>query len=158
YKVADEGLANVYWHDFGITSTTLRPYTVYGPGRDQGLTSEPTKAMHAAAHGEDYHISFGGRMQFHYASDVALQFIEAAENPHDGAVGYNLGTEPVSVQAVADLIMEHAPGVTVTVGETILPFPVGFDSNVLPDVFDNVYETPLADAVKSTIEHFRSQA
>ncbi|MEM6284191.1 MAG: NAD(P)-dependent oxidoreductase [Chloroflexota bacterium] len=157
YKVADEGLANVYWHDHGITSTTLRPYTVYGPARDQGMTSEPTKAMQAAANGEDYHISFGGKMQFHYASDVAQQFIEAAENPHEGAVGYNLGTDPVAVQTVADLIMENAPGTTVTVGETILPFPIGFESNVLPDVFDNVYETPLADAVKATMDHFRAQ-
>lgn len=56
YKVANEMTAQVYWHEYAISSTVLRPYTVYGLGRDQGLTSEPTKAMAAAANGQDFHI------------------------------------------------------------------------------------------------------
>ena len=71
YKVACEGIAHVYARENGLSSTTLRPYTVYGLGRDQGLTSEPTKAMLAAAAGKPYAISFGGTMQFQWASDVA---------------------------------------------------------------------------------------
>lgn len=156
FKVANEGLADIYWRDHGLSSVGLRPYTVFGPGRDQGLTSEPTKAMLAAARGESYHISFGGQMQFHYASDVAQQFIAAAELPLEGAHCFNLGTDPVPVQAVADLIMALAPGVTVTVGKTILPFPAGFDATELRRAFPTVYETPLADAVAATIARFRS--
>ena len=79
YKVCNEQTAQVYFDDYGLSSTALRPYTVFGVGRDQGMTSEPTKAMWAAAKGDNYHINFSGKMQFHYASDIALQFIAAAE-------------------------------------------------------------------------------
>jgi nucleoside-diphosphate-sugar epimerase len=154
YKVANEGTARVYWQDYGLSSTTLRPYTVYGIGRDQGLTSEPTKAMLAAVRGEDYHISFGGRMQFHLASDVALQFIEAADTSLNGAFGFNLGTKPVAVSEVADRIMQLQPEVTITAAENPLPFPEGCDATALHSTFSHVYETPLEQGIAQTMAHF----
>jgi nucleoside-diphosphate-sugar epimerase len=154
YKVADEGIARIYWQDYRISSTGLRPYTVYGVGRDQGLTSDPTKAMVAAVKGEDFHINFAGNMAFHFASDVALQFIAAAENPLDGAYNFNLGTQPVPVRDVAQMIMDIKPNAKITCADTILPFPEGFDATELYRHFECVYETPLADGVRQTIEHF----
>lgn len=151
YKVCNEQASQVYFNDYGITSTALRPYTVFGVGRDQGLTSEPTKAMAAAAKGENYDITFGGKMQFHYASDTALQFIEASNNPLDGAYAFNMGTPAVSVQDVADIIMQIKPEVTVTVKESPLPFPEAFDATELHQRFEHVYETPLAEAIAETI-------
>ena len=58
-KLADEGMARVYAADNGLPSIGLRPYVVYGPGRDQGMTSGPTMAMLAAARGEPYAIGYG---------------------------------------------------------------------------------------------------
>jgi nucleoside-diphosphate-sugar epimerase len=132
----------------------LRPYTVYGLGRDQGLTSEPTKAMLAAARGEDYHIGFGGTMQFQYASDVALQFLAAAEEPCAGAFAYNLGTPPTAVREIAQAIMTVCPHVTITCADTILPFPFGCDDHALRAHATHVYETPLAEGVAATIAAF----
>lgn len=156
YKVCNEQTAEIYYNDNGITSTALRPYTVYGVGRDQGLTSEPTKAMVAASRGENYDISFGGKMQFHYASDVALQFIDAVENPFDGAYVFNLGTPAIAVQDFANLIMEIKPDVTITVKESPLPFPEACDPSALHEHFETIHETPLADAVAETIEHMEN--
>ena len=51
YKRANEGTATVYAQERETPSVGLRPHTVYGPGRDQGLTSAPTTAMLAAAAG-----------------------------------------------------------------------------------------------------------
>src|SRR6185437_6459455 len=42
YKLANEGTARVYWNESGVASVGLRPLTVYGAGRDQGMTSGPT--------------------------------------------------------------------------------------------------------------------
>ena len=42
YKLANEGSARIYWADTGVPSVGLRPMTVYGAGRDQGMTSTPT--------------------------------------------------------------------------------------------------------------------
>jgi len=154
FKVANEDTAKIYHQDHGVTSTALRPYTVYGLGRDQGLTSEPTVAMYNAARGEPSHMTFGGAMQFHFASDVARQFIEAADNRLGGAYAFNLGTPPVAVSDVAAMISEIA-GVEVTAADRELPFPEGFDATELHNHFDNVYETPLREGVEATIAAFR---
>jgi nucleoside-diphosphate-sugar epimerase len=156
YKQANEGTARIYWQDHEISSTALRPYTVYGVGRDQGLTSDPTKAMLAAAAGKPFHINFGGKMQFQLASDVALQFIEAAVNPLAGTYGFNLGGEPVAVASVVEAIRQMKPNAAITHEDTALPFPEGFDDSALRGKFRRVYDTPLADGIRQTIAHFET--
>lgn len=154
YKVANEGTARIYWQDHGISSLGLRPYTVYGVGRDQGLTSDATKAMWAAVRGEPYEIGFGGVMQFQLASDVALQFIDAANQTGEGATVFNLGTPPASVEDVIELIREIRPDAQITQKETRLPFPESFDDSALRAHVSRVYETPLAEGIRLTMENF----
>jgi len=154
YKVANEGTANVYWHDYGISSTALRPYTIYGVARDQGLTSEPTTAMLAAAAGQPYEIGFGGTMQFQWASDVAQQFIDAAGQSLGGAHVFNLGAEPITVAALVEEIHAIRPGASISHVETKLPFPEAFDGSELAQHVSTVYETPLATGIRKTIEQF----
>ena len=155
YKVCNEGTALVYYEDHGITSTTLRPYTVYGVGRDQGMTSEPTHALVAAAKGNSYTIGFSGTMQFHFASDVARQFILAAEQPLDGARGFNLGTPPSTVSRFVEIAKGVLPAAVIEVADNPLPFPAGFDDSALRASFDTVYETPLEDGIAETIAHIQ---
>ncbi len=155
YKVCNEGTALVYYEDYGITSTALRPYTVYGVGRNQGMTSEPTKALVAIAKGQPYTIPFSGAMQFQWASDVARQFILAAEQPLDGARGFNLGGPPSDVGRFAEIARDALPGAKIEVVDDPLPFPAGFDDSTLRASFDTVYETPLADGIAETIAHIQ---
>ncbi|HVO41618.1 MAG TPA: NAD-dependent epimerase/dehydratase [Aggregatilineales bacterium] len=156
YKQADEGIARVYWQDHHISSTTLRAYTVYGVGRDQGLTSDPTKAMLAAAAGQPFHINFGGSIQLQWASDVALQFIEAAEIPLMGAQGFNLGGERVTIDQVVDAIRVVIPDARITHAEGGLPFPESFDDTELRRHFQTIYTTPVSEGVRQTIQHFQA--
>ena len=154
YKVANEGTARIYWQDYGISSLGLRPYTVYGVGRDQGMTSDATKAMWAAIKEEPFEIGFSGVMQFQLASDVALQFILAADQAVDGVHVFNLGTPPASVDNVIELIRKIKPEAQITRKETRLPFPESFDDSSLRAHTRQVYETPLADGIQMTMEHF----
>ncbi len=156
YKQANEWTARIYAQDHFVSSTALRPYTVYGVGRDQGLTSDPTKAMLAAAGGRSHHIGFGGVLQFQLASDVALQFIEAAERPLEGAHCFNLGTPPASVSQVVSIIRRVKPEASITCGDEPLPFPEGFDDRELRRHFTRVFETPLEQGIRETIEHFEA--
>lgn len=153
YKRANEGTARLYAQDYGVASVALRPYTVYGLGRDQGLTSEPTKAMLLAAAGRDAHIGFGGRMQFHHARDVARAFIRAADSDVEDAVAFDLGG-PVSATAEIGRLIEEAAGVKVSVAEQALPFPDGVEAGGLDDALPGLSRTPLEDGVKETIEAF----
>ena len=71
YKQANEGTARIYFQDKRVTSIGLRPYVIYGLGRDRGLTSSPTKAMLAAALGRPYEITYSSRSILQYADDTA---------------------------------------------------------------------------------------
>jgi nucleoside-diphosphate-sugar epimerase len=153
YKVADEQMARVYYQDYGLRSVGLRPYVVYGAGRDQGLTSDPTKAILAAVKGESFKINFTGVMQFQWASDVAQQFLAAATNPYQGAGAYNLGGRPTTVEGFISALQQLIPQSQISHSETILPFPQAFDDSALRSVF-TVYETPLADGIERTISQF----
>lgn len=154
YKVANEGTARVYWQDHGISSTALRPYTVYGLGRDQGVTSDPTKAMLAAVAGQPYHINFNGPCQYHFASDIALQCIAAAERPLGGAFTFNNGGTPVTSEEVVGLIREVIPNAAITHSPAPLPFPAGFDGAALREAFPDLPETPLAEGIRQTMTGF----
>lgn len=75
FKLANEGNARVYFQDHGISSVCLRPHTVYGVGREFGMTSGPTKAIKAAVLGVPYVIQFNGFTNFNYVKDLAEIFI-----------------------------------------------------------------------------------
>lgn len=154
YKQANEGTARVYFNDYGISSTGLRPFTVYGVGRDQGLTSDPTKAMLHAAIGQPFHIGFGGRMQMQLASDVAQQFIQASQTPLGNAYGFNMGGLVVSVAEIATIIQDLLPTANITFADQPLPFPESMDDSQLRFhlPFD---ETPLRDGIAYTIGQFQ---
>ncbi len=155
YKVCNEQTAQVYYEDYGISSTCFRPYTVYGVGRDQGMTSEPTHALVAAVKGQPYKIGFSGTMQFHFAPDVARQFILAAERPLGGAYGFNMGQPSTTVADFVAITQDILPAAQIEVAPAPLPFPAGFDDSALKAHFETVYETPLADGIAQTIKHIQ---
>jgi UDP-glucuronate 4-epimerase len=157
YKQANEGTARIYWRDDGLSSIGLRPYTIYGPGRDQGLTSSPTKAMLSAAAGQPYHITFGGYNGFQYADDVARIFIQAARADFKGAGVYNLKGSVAHVRDVIAAIEQTLPSMhgRITFEEQPLPLPIGFDDTALVSAIGSVPDTPLADGVAATITHFQ---
>ena len=159
YKLANEGTAQVYWAEHGVASFGLRPLTVYGPGRDQGMTSTPTKAMVAAVLGRPYRISFGGTTLYQYAPDVARAFILASRAGLDGAHTANLAGAAAHMSEVVTLIEEQAPTAarTITFVDQPLPFPADIDSSGLA-VLGDVPVTPFADGVAQTIARFRALA
>jgi UDP-glucuronate 4-epimerase len=157
YKQANEGNARVYWLDDGITSIGLRPYVVYGPGRDQGMTSTPTKAMLAAAKGHEYHISYGGRFAFQYVDDVARAFIAAARVSFAGAEVFNIGGRSVSMDEVVKAIEKSCPEAkgTITFEDISLPFPEDFENETLRKILGGYEETSLQKGVDLTITLFK---
>jgi nucleoside-diphosphate-sugar epimerase len=157
YKQANEGTARVYYAEAGISSIALRPYTVYGPARDQGMTSAPTSAMLAAARGEGYHIPFGGISGYQHADDVAKTFIQAAFVPFEGAGVFNLKGEIARMSEIVAWIERAAPKVSgrITFDDVPLALPDGADDSELVKLLGVVPSRPLQEGIASTIEHFR---
>jgi nucleoside-diphosphate-sugar epimerase len=157
FKRTNEETAERFFEDYGVSSIGLRPHTVYGPGRDQGLTSAPTVAMLAAAAGVRYEIPFGGRLQLQYLPDVAEAFVRAGELDHRGASVHTLDGPSAPVEEVVELI-ETASGVdcgTITWQGKPLPFPGEADGSSFVELVGGSANRPLADGVADSIERFR---
>lgn len=157
YKQANEGTASVYFRDNGVTSIGLRPYVVYGAGRDQGMTSTPTKAILAAAAERPYHISFGGRYCFQYADDTARAFIQSSRADYEGAGVFNIGGKSVSTKEVISAIEKAEPSCRgrISYEDTPLPFPPEIDNTAFAKVIGSMTFSPLEKGVAETVEIFK---
>ena len=158
YKVANEQSARIFWQTDGIASIGLRPHSVYGPGRDQGMTSKPTLAIIAAAAGRPYHIPFNGRYQFQFADDAARAFLRAARAPLQGATVFDIGGSTVGVDAIVTCIEAHAPEARgrITFGDQPLLLPEAFDSRPILESLGSAAETPLDEGVLRTLDCYRA--
>jgi UDP-glucuronate 4-epimerase len=159
YKLANEGTARVYWQDEHVPSIGIRPYVVYGPGRDQGMTSGPTLAMEAAARGEGFAIGYGGTVQYDYAADVGEAFARASRSATDGAHVANFPGLPASLEEVVAAIKAAAPEVAgkITWSTDPLPFPALLESELLERLVGELPRMTLEKGVRRTIDHFRSR-
>jgi UDP-glucuronate 4-epimerase len=157
YKRANEGSAAVYAREHGLASIGLRPHTVYGPGRDQGVTSEPTKAMLAAAAGRPYRIGFGGSVRMQYAPDIAAGFVASARAQIDGAVVHDPPGHVVTMAEVVAAIEAVAPESEgrLTYADEELQFPSELDARGFEDAVGRLDQTPFDAGVRDSVERFR---
>jgi UDP-glucuronate 4-epimerase len=156
YKLANEGTARTYWADDGVPSIAMRPFVVYGPGRDQGATSTPTQAMAAAARGEAFEITFGGTSQFDFAPDVGRALIQASRAVSEGAGAFNFPGVTATMAEVVGAIEAAAPDAKgrITWLDQPLPFPEELEHGGLEAAIGPVARTSLADGVRETVELF----
>lgn len=157
-KMADEWTAKIYWQDYGLRSIGIRPYFIYGPGRDQGMSSTPTKAMASAAAGRPYRISFSGTAVYQHAEDVAAVAIRAARTPVDGAPTFNLGGTVASVDEVIDAIDAAAPEMEgkISAEPVVMPFPEDMDGTPLEAAIGKIAWRPMKEGVAQTIADFKA--
>jgi UDP-glucuronate 4-epimerase len=150
HKLANEGTARVYWLEDEVPSIGLRPYVVYGAGRDTGMTAGPMLAIAAALRGEPYTIGWSSRSTFNYAADAAHGFIDAARAAAEGSDVYNIPGETVSMAEVVAAIEAEVPGAQITYDDVALPFPEQFAIGGFP-----IPVTPLREGVRQTVEILR---
>jgi len=156
WKLANEGTARIYHLENGISSIALRPNTIYGLGRDFGLTSSPTFAMLAAAAGRGYHIPYASRMVYQSGRDIGSLFVRAAlQDDFEGAAVFNPSGTAALISEVIDAIQRVVPDVEITHGDTVLPFPSDYDGTPLEEVIGPVTMTPLDEGVAEAIASFR---
>ena len=160
YKQANEGNARIYWQDERVPSLGLRPYNVYGPARDQGITAEPTHAMKAAAGGRGYHINYGGSVTYNHAADVARALVAMSRTPFTGSAVFNMPGTVAHMSEVVAAIEAAAPDVAgeITFDDVQLPLPPEMATGGLAAAIGDVVVTPLAEGVRQTVEHYRRTA
>lgn len=157
YKQANEGTARIYWLEKRLSSAGLRPLTVYGVGRDQGMTAGPTTAMKAAVLGRSFQIAFTGPTDFVHVGDTAAAFVACADGGPDGASLYNLHGDTLDVADVVRAIEAECPASrgTITCAGPRIPIPAQLDASAIRAAYPHLPHTPLAAGVRATIARFR---
>ena len=154
YKQANEWTARIYGNDWGVGSVGLRPSVIYGLGRDQGLTSDATKAMLAAAAGVSGHLGYGGAVTYQHAQDMAAFFIAAARLESDIALVHNVGGPVAETSAVAAAIDAASPGIETTYETDPFPLPSVIDGTGLEQIID-IRQRSMEDGIARTVDDFR---
>lgn len=157
FKLANEGSARIAWAEGGVPSIGIRPYVVYGPGRDQGLTSGATLAIAAAVRGEALTIGYGGVAQYDYARDVGFAFARASAVVREGAAVANFPGVVASLEEVVGAIEAAVPAARGSIGwdDVRLPFPAQLEARALEALLGPLPRTSLDDGVAETVAFFR---
>ncbi|MGH9351874.1 MAG: NAD-dependent epimerase/dehydratase family protein [Terriglobia bacterium] len=156
FKLCNEGTARVYYSSDGVSSAGLRPWAVYGVGRDQGMTSEPTKAIKSVVLGRPYAIHFTGGVDLHYVRDTARDFIRCAETDLPGARVYAVRGAVVEVDEFIGALEKVAPGARKLVraeGKN-LPIAADIEANAIARDLGGMAATPLETGIRETFELF----
>jgi nucleoside-diphosphate-sugar epimerase len=157
FKCCNEGNARIYHQDHGISSVGLRPWTVYGVGRDFGMTSEPTKAIKSLALQRPYHITYGGWQDMQYVDDVARITVRCLEAPYQGAKSYNLRGHVVDLPALHRAMVEADASAAklITYGERQIAIAYDLDDSALQRDLGPMPRTPLVDGIRQSLQMFR---
>jgi len=156
FKAANERNARIFFNENGISSMGLRPWTVFGPGRDAGLTADPTLAMRAVAQRQPFQIRLTGHMDLQYVRDVADIFIQCLFSPAQGAYVFNLRGEIIEMEALRLLLAEIRPEALdlISVSGPAVPVAYRMDDSALVRTVGEVPRTPMRSAIVQTIEAF----
>jgi nucleoside-diphosphate-sugar epimerase len=156
FKQANEGSARAFYASNGISSAGLRPWAVYGFGRDLGLTADPTLAIKALARNEPYHIRISGPMDLQYVEDVAGIFTGCLLSDREGAHVFNMAGRLIAMEDYPALLGRVRPGAErlITAGGNRVPVASRMDDARLRDFLGGVPETPLEEGVRKTLEMF----
>ena len=158
FKRANEGNARVYFMDHGVSSVGLRPLTVYGVGRDQGMTSDPTRAMKAAVVGRPLQIRFGGSTDVLYVADAAAAFVACADRAPEGAHVFNLHGDSVTIEHFVEVIRAALPPEArelVSFDGPEIPIAPNLDGSAVHEQVGDIPVTPLEDGVRDTVQRFQ---
>lgn len=154
FKQANEGNARAFYAANGISSVGLRPWAVYGFGRDFGLTADPTLAIRSVAQGKPFHIRIGGPMDMQYVEDVADIFIGCLLSEKAGAHVFNLAGHVVEMDEFAGILASVRPGAAnlITVGGQPVPVSSRMDASRLDVYLGGTPSTPLEEGILRTLE------
>lgn len=157
FKLSNEHTAGIYARDYGVPSIGLRPCIVYGPARDQGLTSALTSALKAVALGVPFHIPFGGSIDVQYARDVAEAFVRCAlVGDPQGAPVFDLHGDAVTVDEFLAVLSQVEPSAAelITHEARQIPGNVIVDDTELVERLGGLPKTSLEDGIRDSLDIF----
>lgn len=156
FKQCNEGNARVYFQDHGISSIGLRPWTVYGVGRDLGVTADATRAIKSAVAGRPFTIRYSGRNALQYAADVAAAFVLSALDTRAVCRTFNLRGDVIPMEDFIAELEAQEPEARGLISLSGGPIPVAcdLDDSELRAFLPDLTSTPLSAGIRETWDIF----
>lgn len=156
FKQTNEGNARAFYLANGISSVGLRPWTVYGVGRDRGLTGDPTLAMKAVAEKQPFRIRVSGNMDLQYVEDVAETFVRCLLSDLEGAHVFNLEGSVVEMEDLVAILDRFRPGARALISVEGPKVPVAYrmDASQLRAAIPGIPNTGLEEGIGKTLGYF----
>ena len=157
YKLCNEQCAKAYWLSYKLPSVGLRPLTVYGPGRDTGMTSFPTRAIAAAVKKQKFDIPFRGPTAYIHIREVVEMFVTCARRAVADAHVYTVGGDIADTPAFMALLAQVVPAAQefITCSGGNLPIASRMDDATLRKDYAGLLRIPLLQGIRETVEIFQ---
>lgn len=164
FKLCNEGNARIFFTDHNISSVGLRPLTVYGVGREVGLTSDATKAIKSAVLNKPFIMNYRGSTLFHYVEDIADLFIRCSKQCviKPGAYSCNIKGVTMDCEDFLNELFKLIPSakdyIKINPDGIILPFPDSMEQSTLDNLFKGRYPLKITqprDAIQRVVEQFQ---
>ena len=154
YKLAVEGVARAYFNEAGISSVGIRPYVIYGPGREVGGTAGVTLACKATKQGDSYTVNFSGKAGFVYVQDVVDIVEMSISQILSGALTFNINGITADVGDFINLIKKNIPLANIGINGNPLSVVDEIRGNEPSKIFKKFKYTSLKDGIKRIIDFY----
>ena len=155
YKLAIEGIARAYNLENKLNSFGLRPFVVYGPGREIGGTASISLACKAVAQDNEYKIEFGGKAGFVYVEDIANIVLKILDSLPIGAKVMNINGITEEVVNIVEYLNSFTTNKKITNHDYTLPIVDEILGNGPMDYFKNFRFTDLKTGLEKTISYYK---
>ena len=154
FKLAVEGIARAYYNEANISSVGIRPFVIYGPGREIGGTATVTLACKAAKQSYNYNLNFSGRAGFVYVQDVANLVEMSINRAPVGALTININGITASVSDFVSKIINIIPEAKLTINGDKLSVVEEILGDHPSDIFKNFKYTSLNEGISNTVKFY----
>jgi nucleoside-diphosphate-sugar epimerase len=172
WKLAGEHLARFFYDNTKTPTVCLRLNTTYGPGRDKGMTSAPTKSMKSIALGAfrketvPFAMPYQGLENYHYVEDVGAHFAACALQPFDGYGEFNIKGKTIPVEEFLQTVRCQAAELgfgeytDISIAGDAKPNMFSYDlcHNRIDAAFDNLPLTGISEGVRKSLIAFSRMA
>ena len=156
YKLAIEGIARAYYLENKLNSFGLRPFVVFGPGREIGGTASISIACKAVAEDKEYKIEFGGKAGFVYVEDIAEIIMKILEDLPNGARVMNINGITEDVSNIVEFLNTFTTFRKITYNKKNLPIVGEILGNGPEEHLKNFNYTDIKNGLKKTISYYRN--
>tara|TARA_E500000331_G_scaffold102549_1_gene99399 strand:+ start:1586 stop:2470 length:885 start_codon:yes stop_codon:yes gene_type:complete len=154
FKLAVEGMARAYFNESLISSVGLRPFVIYGPGREIGGTAGVTLACKAAKQNFEYTVGFSGKVGFVYVEDVTNLVERLIDKAPVGAITMNINGITTSVENFVSIIKKNIPDANVKFSGKPLSVVEEILGGEPSKIFKDFKYTSLDNGINKTINFY----